>query len=229
MIEQLLSQMLSLRLPPSLSELLIGLLVATVLSVLLSWHFVRFGRTYSNRRELAQVFTILVLATVLIISIVKTSVALSLGLVGALSIVRFRTPIKEPEELAYLFVAIGIGIGIGAGQVLLTTSATIVILIVLMLRSSDAGRHESLGLLVNVEVPRDDPSDHLFREINGFVINQVAGSSLRRMDTRDGIIQATYYVNCSERDAVIDLMEGLRTMLPQAAISFLEQDHNWGR
>ena len=225
MIDQLLNQVLSVQDMPSLGELLVGLLVATGLAILLSWHYVRFGRTFSNRRELAQVFPILILGTVLIISIVKSSVALSLGLVGALSIVRFRTPIKEPEELSYLFVAIGIGIGIGAGQVLLTSMATIVILIVLMLRSSGAQQQELLGLLVNVEVPRDDPSDHLFREINGFVHNQAGGSSLRRMDVRDGIIQATYYVTCTEREVVIGLMEGLRDMLPQAAISFVEQGH----
>ena len=49
----------------------------------------------------------------LVITVVKSSLALSLGLVGALSIVRFRTPIKEPEDLVYIFISIGIGIGIG--------------------------------------------------------------------------------------------------------------------
>ena len=46
----------------------------------------------------------------------KIFLALSLGLVGALSIVRFRTPIKEPEELAYIFLAIAIGLALGADQ-----------------------------------------------------------------------------------------------------------------
>ena len=59
-------------------------------------------------------------ATVVVISIVKSSLALSLGLVGALSIVRFRSAIKEPEELAYLFLSIGIGLGLGAGQRVVT-------------------------------------------------------------------------------------------------------------
>ena len=52
---------------------------------------------------------ILSITTFLVISVVKSSLALSLGLVGALSVIRFRTPIKEPEELSYLFLAIGIG------------------------------------------------------------------------------------------------------------------------
>jgi len=56
----------------------------------------------------------------IVIAIVKSSLALSLGLVGALSIVRFRTAIKSPEELAYLFLAIGIGLGMGAGQIWVT-------------------------------------------------------------------------------------------------------------
>ena len=52
--------------------------------------------------------------------IVKNSLALSLGLVGALSIVRFRAAIKEPEELIYLFLIIATGLGCGAGQIKIT-------------------------------------------------------------------------------------------------------------
>ncbi|HAE74801.1 MAG TPA: DUF4956 domain-containing protein, partial [Alphaproteobacteria bacterium] len=67
------------------------------------------------------------------ITIVKSSLALSLGLVGALSIVRFRTPIKEPEELAYLFIAIAMGLGLGADQTLPTVLASLVILVTMAL------------------------------------------------------------------------------------------------
>ena len=55
--------------------------------------------------------------------------ALSLGLVGALSIVRFRTPIKEPEELAYLFISIAAGLGLGANQTIPTIVSVIFILV----------------------------------------------------------------------------------------------------
>ena len=59
--------------------------------------------------------------------VVKSSLALSLGLVGALSVIRFRTPIKEPEELVYLFLAIALGLGYGAGQTFTTSIVFIVI------------------------------------------------------------------------------------------------------
>ena len=54
------------------------------------------------------------MTTYIVIMVVKNSLALSLGLVGALSIVRFRAAIKEPEELVYLFLIIAAGLGCGA-------------------------------------------------------------------------------------------------------------------
>ena len=71
--------------------------------------------------------------TAFIISVVKSSLALSLGLVGALSIIRFRTAIKEPEELSYIFIAITIGIGLGANQVVITLIAFILTSVVILL------------------------------------------------------------------------------------------------
>ena len=68
------------------------------------------------------------LTTFLVITVVKSSLALSLGLVGALSVIRFRTPIKEPEELVYLFLAIGIGLGFGANQIIITLGCFLIII-----------------------------------------------------------------------------------------------------
>jgi hypothetical protein len=67
--------------------------------------------------------------------IVKSSLALSLGLVGALSIVRFRAAIKEPEELVYLFLVIAIGLGCGANQLIITTVGIIFALILIVIYS----------------------------------------------------------------------------------------------
>ena len=90
----------------SVETILLNLAVALLLSLILKFHFERFSSTLSGKKELARILPFLVLIVCLIISIVKASLALSLGLVGALSIVRFRTPIKEPEELVtYLWLS----------------------------------------------------------------------------------------------------------------------------
>ena len=75
-----------------------------------------YGKSLSDRNAFSDNFWLLAVTTTLVIMVVKFSIALSLGLVGALSIVRFRAAIKEPEELIYLFLVIVIGLGCGAGQ-----------------------------------------------------------------------------------------------------------------
>ena len=79
------------------------------------------------------IFLPLALGTMLIITIIQSSVALSLGLVGALSIVRFRAAIKDPEELTFLFLVIGIGLANGANKPILATIAILLILLLLWL------------------------------------------------------------------------------------------------
>ena len=79
--------------------------MAMALGLILRWFYIRFGNTLTNRRYLADVFMLIMVCVTIVIFMIKSSLVLSLGLVGALSIVRFRTAIKQPEELAYLFFA----------------------------------------------------------------------------------------------------------------------------
>ena len=103
-----------------LGNFIISLIVASILSLLIQFFYIKFSSTLSNRIHFSKNFIVLGVTTAIIIMIVKNSLALSLGLVGALSIVRFRAAIKEPEELIYLFLIIATGLGCGAGQIKIT-------------------------------------------------------------------------------------------------------------
>lgn len=111
-----------------------NIILSGILSHFIYLTFVKYGQTMSNRKQFGSIFFMIAVSTTLIISIIKSSLALSLGLVGALSIVRFRTAVKEPEELAYLFLVITMGIGYGANTYLLTTTSTLIILGILVLK-----------------------------------------------------------------------------------------------
>jgi len=104
---------------------LFALFTCALLSYILGKIYVKYGNSLSNRKAFAKNFLVLATTTMFIIMVVKSSLALSLGLVGALSIVRFRAAIKEPEELTYLFLNIAIGLGCGANQILITLLAYI--------------------------------------------------------------------------------------------------------
>ena len=73
-----------------LNEFILNLVLTALLAFILGWVYMKFGSALSNRDIFARNFVLLAMTTMLIISIVKSSLALSLGLVGALSIVRFR-------------------------------------------------------------------------------------------------------------------------------------------
>lgn len=97
-------------------QIIINMSICIICSFLLNYVYKRFSRTATNKLLFVKVFPIYSIAIFLIITVIQSSIALSLGLVGALSIIRFRTAIKEPEQLVYLLMCTGIGIGAAANQ-----------------------------------------------------------------------------------------------------------------
>jgi len=124
----------------NLQNFIISLLISIFLSFLVQQFYKRFSSTLSNKEEFSKNFVILAATTTIIITIVKSSLALSLGLVGALSIVRFRAAIKEPEELVYLFLIISIGLACGAGQFQVIIIGISIILILIFFYSKSTSK-----------------------------------------------------------------------------------------
>ena len=112
---------------------ILNFIIAFTLSFLLALIYQKYSFCLSNKEKFSTNLIIISITTMVMITIVKSSLALSLGLVGALSIIRFRTAIKEPEELSYIFIAITIGLGLGANQVVVTCIAFFLTSIVILL------------------------------------------------------------------------------------------------
>tara|TARA_Y100001970_G_scaffold254815_1_gene330953 strand:- start:3682 stop:4407 length:726 start_codon:yes stop_codon:yes gene_type:complete len=113
----------------------VAIVLSLILSFLVKLTYLKVGRALNDKDYFSDTFIPLAIITTLVITVIKFSLALSLGLVGALSIVRFRAAIKEPEELVYLFFVISIGLANGANQFLLSTISTIIIILFLFLRN----------------------------------------------------------------------------------------------
>ena len=118
-----------------LIKFIINIIITAILTSILNYTYNKFGSSISNRKIFGKNFIIIGMCTMLIVSIIKSSLALSLGLVGALSIIRFRTAIKEPEELSYLFLCIAIGLGMGADQGIITMLAFVIIVSVIIFKN----------------------------------------------------------------------------------------------
>ena len=119
----------------SLVDGAVGLLMSVFFAYLVEITYRYCSNSSSGGRQLVSTLVPLSLCVCLIITVVKGSLALSLGLVGALSIVRFRTPIKDPEDLLYLFLSIVSGLGFGSGQILYTATGIVFICCFLLVRA----------------------------------------------------------------------------------------------
>ena len=211
--------------PLSITNLLMNLGVGVLLAALLRWHFVRFASTLSNRSEFALVFPFILLTTVLIISVVKSSLALSLGLVGALSIVRFRTPIKEPEELAYLFMAIAMGLGLGADQTVPTVVSALAILAVVATFRWRSRNLEQKNLFLSVSASGSDARGSEFlAALNEVVSRHSATSDVRRVDVDDDGVEVVYFLDLEGSGNLSSLIDEVRNSFPGVGVTFIDQN-----
>ena len=117
----------------SLLDMVIALALAFGLGLFI---FLIYKKTYSGvmySSSFGVTLVALTMITTLVILAVTSNVVLSLGMVGALSIVRFRTAIKEPLDIAFLFWAIAVGIVLAAGMIPLAVLGSVIIGIVLLM------------------------------------------------------------------------------------------------
>ncbi|MBW1807431.1 MAG: DUF4956 domain-containing protein [Deltaproteobacteria bacterium] len=198
----------------------INMAITAGLTIILALAYVRFGTSISNRKLFSKNLVLIAMTTMLIITIVKSSLALSLGLVGALSIVRFRTPIKEPEELAFLFLSIAIGLGLGAGQRAVAALGFAVILSIICLRhllkstGNDKGMHLTLAT--------SNPSEGLLDKIIEVLKSHASMVELRRVDEAEDSFQSDFLVQFSDFEHFKNSKRGLREIDSKLQISFLD-------
>jgi hypothetical protein len=195
----------------------LGLLLAACFGYLIGRLYVRCGRSLSNRREFAHNFPLLVVTTMLVISIVKSSLALSLGLVGALSIVRFRAAIKEPEELTYLFFAIAMGLGLGGNQEIITVFAFFVIAGIIMLNNLRS-RDETPTLHMTVSGPQSCDLESILAQLRPHCTDL----HLMRLDETDETMEVALHISFESIDQLNAARKSLRAMDTPLQFSFLD-------
>ena len=218
LLELFSTQSLQISLPLFVANLLLSALLAWILGRV----YVKFGTTLSNREQFARNFLLVTTTTMLIITIVKSSLALSLGLVGALSIIRFRAAIKEPEELSYLFLAISVGLGFGAEQTVITTIAFFVMLAILAGRHWLRRREERPNLYLTITCPA--PSQAGLPQILAVLTSQAQAAALRRFDQTPDLIEASFQVRFDSIARLDACSRELRKLGDGVRVSYLEQN-----
>lgn len=211
--------------PTDLTTFLINMLLAAIAAFILSFVYIHWGSSLSNRRKFAANFMLMTITTTFIILVVRSSVALSLGLVGALSIVRFRTAVKEPEELAYLFLAIGIGIGLGDNQRLITMLALAIGIVIIglnrLLRRAEA------DVNLHLAIASKQPAKVELEAVEAVLRQHTAKMKLLRFDETAEILEAGFLVEFREMSQLNETRQKLRALSDQIEITFMDNKGVW--
>ena len=180
----------------SLIDSLIGMATAFLIGLFIYWVYKKTfnGVIYSHSFNIS--LMVMTLTTALVIMGISQNVLLSLGMVGALSIVRFRTPIKDPMDLIFLFWSVAAGILCGAGFIPLVAVGSVVIGLVIILFQNKIVVENPYLLVVKF----DDESANT--EIEHILTNSTKKYMLKsKTIVQDYEIEVTYEVRMKENDS----------------------------
>ena len=206
-----------------LVEFSTNLLIAALLSSILAVVYIKFGNSLSNRRIFAKNFVVLCITTTFIITVVKSSLALSLGLVGALSIVRFRAAIKEPEELNYLFLSIAIGLGLGAQQVAITITSFILITLFILIQNVFLKKNKVVQKNFVLKLTSDGKDIDL-ELITNVLKKYCSFVKLQRVEEEKGYNEINFLLNFENLEKFIECKKEISSGF-NASVTFFEEEN----
>ena len=187
-MKELLYQALAEQGALSIPQMLLNFSAACVLCLVL---FISYGLSHSTvvySRRFAVSLVQMTLVTTMVMCVIGNNIALSLGMVGALSIIRFRTAIKDSRDATYIFWAIGIGICCGVSDYITATIGSAFIFVVLVLFGS-VRDNERILLILHTDGKNQEQLNNLIRLI-------FAGKAkLRVYQSADGSAEVIYEIS----------------------------------
>lgn len=148
----------------TMQNVILNFVAAAVLSLLIytSYRLSHSGAVYSRKFNVSLIMMTLI--TTLVMCVIGNNIALSLGMVGALSIVRFRTAIKDSRDTAYIFWAIAVGITCGVSDYLIAGIGTVVIFVFLIIFGA-VKNNDRIVLVIKAEA---DKAEELSKQVTAF-------------------------------------------------------------
>jgi hypothetical protein len=199
--------------PSSWLTIIFSLLLAFAVGLFIAFIYKRNYRGVMYSSNFAMTLIMMTLVTTPVVMCIKQSIQLSMGMVGALSIVRFRTAVKEPLDTAYMFWSLTMGILLGAGQFFLTamTVAGIAVLLTFIVGMQSA-KLNSFLLVVRM-------SDAAER-----TVAQAVGSlkyfKLKSKTVSAAGVEATYEIRVEKYDSFLNRVSAIQGVQDAALVAY---------
>jgi len=197
----------------SILTIIVSMLLALVLGYGIAWVYRRNYRGVMYSDNFAMTLIMMTLITTPVVLCIRNSIALSMGMVGALSIVRFRTAVKDPLDTAYMFWALTTGILLGAGQFLLTAVSTVLIGLLMTLLVNIQAKGMNSYLLV---VRMTEEAERSVSQIVGSIRIQ----KLKSKNISAAGVEMTYEVRLDKPEAVLNKIHSIHGVQDATLVSY---------
>ncbi|MBR5380026.1 MAG: DUF4956 domain-containing protein [Clostridia bacterium] len=198
----------------SIALVIFTLLMAFAVGLFIYWVYKKTFRGVMFSQNFALTLILMTTITAPVVLCIRNNVALSMGMVGALSIVRFRTAVKDPLDTAYMFWALTMGILLGAGQFLLSAIAVVGIAVVIfVLRSVIMNKGEDSYLLV---VRADSEGEANAQKL----LTRVRYQQLKSKTVTGSGIELTYEVRVEKSEAFLNKLLSLQGIKEASLVSY---------
>lgn len=199
----------------SLLDMVVALLLAFGLGVFI---FLVYKKTFNGvmySSSFGVTLIALTMITTVVILAVTSNVVLSLGMVGALSIVRFRTAIKEPLDIAFLFWAIAVGIVLAAGMIPLAVIGSVVIGVILLVFVNKKSRTNPYIAVFSVE------NQQVEQTVVSFLKDNVEKSVLKSKTVQAGNIELNMEIRLKDDNtSFINAISGMQGVNSAVLVSY---------
>ncbi len=215
----------------NLSVFVLDMVLVVIMSSVLSYIYITTSKSLSNRKRLASIFPLLAITTMMVITVIKSSLALSLGLVGALSIIRFRSAIKEPEELVYIFLAVALGLGMGASQREVTLVFFSIAMVVVGMRFVASKKFRFLdhrndqGLFVDITTYK---KSIVLQDIVHILDEHCHFIDIKRVDDRTKEQQFLFFVKIDEYKKLDAIKSSVKNLDAKSRVTILNNEALFG-
>ena len=199
--------------PASWLTIVVSLVLAFAVGLFIAWIYRRNFRGVMYSNNFALTLVLMTLITCPVVMCIRESIQLSMGMVGALSIVRFRTAVKDPLDTAYMFWALTMGILLGAGQFFLTavTVVGIAILLTVIVRVQ-SGKLNSYLLVVRM-------AEGAERGVSQ-AVSSLRYNKLKSKTVSAAGVEATYEIRVDKQDAFLNKITALPGVQDAALVAY---------
>lgn len=197
----------------SIPLVLFTIIMAFVVGVFIYWVYKKTYRGVMFSNNFALTLILMTVITAPVVVCIRNNVALSMGMVGALSIVRFRTAVKDPLDTGYMFWALTMGILLGAGQFLLAALSVVgIAAVIFILRTMLKKGEDSYLLVMRVNKAGEANAQKLMTKLRY--------QSLKNKTISNSGIELTYEVRVEKSEAFLNKLLTLEGVKEASLVSY---------